>query len=59
MRAAHFSILAIERRHETAGLIATDLVRRAEVWLVDIGLESSMPDGGSSPPGCIPWGVSP
>ena len=46
MRAAHFSILAIERRHETAGLIATDLVRRAEVGLVDIGLESSMPDGG-------------
>ena len=46
MRAAHFAILAIERRHETAGLIATDLVRRAEVWLVDIGLESSMPDGG-------------
>jgi hypothetical protein len=46
MRAARFSILVIERRHETAGLIATDVFRRAEVWLVDIGLESSMPDGG-------------
>jgi len=46
MRAAHFSILVIERRHETAGLIATDVFRRAKVWLVDIGLESSMPDGG-------------
>jgi len=46
MRAARFSILVIERRHETAGLVATDLFRRAEVWLVDIGLESSMPDGG-------------
>jgi hypothetical protein len=46
MRAARFSILAIERRHETAGLVATDVFRRAEVWLVDIGLESSMPDGG-------------
>jgi hypothetical protein len=46
MRAARFSILAIERRHETAGLAATDVFRRAEVWLVDIGLESSMPDGG-------------
>ena len=45
MRAARFSILVIERRHETAGLIATDVFRRAEVWLVDIGLESSMPDG--------------
>jgi hypothetical protein len=28
MRAARFCILAIERRHETAGLIATDLIRR-------------------------------
>ena len=45
MRAARFSILAIERRHETAGLIATDLVHRTEVWLVDFGLEGSMPDG--------------
>ena len=44
MRAARFSIFAIERRHETAGLIVTDLFRRAEVRLVDIGLESSMPD---------------
>jgi hypothetical protein len=42
---ARFCILAIKRRHETAGLIATDLFRRAEIWLVDIGLESSMPDG--------------
>jgi hypothetical protein len=32
--------------HEAAGLIATDLLRRTEVWLVDIGLESSMSDGG-------------
>jgi hypothetical protein len=46
MRTACFSILVIERRHETAGLVATDLFRRTEVWLVDIGLESSMPDGG-------------
>jgi hypothetical protein len=46
MRAARFSILVIERRHETAGLVATDLFRRAKVWLVDIELESSVPDGG-------------
>jgi hypothetical protein len=46
MRAARFSVLVMERRHATAGLIATDLFRRTEVWVVDIGLESSMPDGG-------------
>lgn len=46
MRAARFSILVVERRHETAGLVATDVFRRAKVWLVDIGLESSMSDGG-------------
>jgi hypothetical protein len=46
MRAARFSILVMERRHATAGLVATDLFRRTEVWVVDIGLESSMPDGG-------------
>jgi hypothetical protein len=46
MRASRFSILVVERRHETAGLIATDVFRRVEIWLVDIGLENSMPDGG-------------
>jgi hypothetical protein len=45
MRAARFAILVIERHHAAAGLIATDLVRRNQVWLVDIGLEASMPDG--------------
>ncbi|HEV7879701.1 hypothetical protein [Bradyrhizobium sp.] len=45
MRAARFSVLVIERHHETAGLVATDLFRRTEVWLVDIGLESSMTAG--------------
>jgi len=45
MRAARFSLLIIERHHETAGLIAFDLVRRSEVWLVDIGLEISMSEG--------------
>ena len=46
MCAARFSILVIEGHHETAGLIATDLFRGAKTWLVDLGLESSMPDGG-------------
>lgn len=45
MRAARFSVLCIERRHEIAGLIATDIFRRTEVWLIDIGLEGSVPDG--------------
>ena len=45
MRAARFSVLLIDRRHETAGLVATDLFRRTEVWLVDIGLESSLSAG--------------
>src|SRR5262245_31141624 len=45
MRVARFAILVIERRHERAGLIAADLFRRNRVWLVDIGLETSMPEG--------------
>jgi hypothetical protein len=45
MRAARFSILVVKRRHEVVGLIATDLFRRTEVWLVDLGLESSTPEG--------------
>src|SRR5262249_54233159 len=46
MRAARFAILAVERRHEVAGLVAMDLLRRTKVWLVDVGLESSLADGG-------------
>jgi hypothetical protein len=45
MQSCCFSILAIERRHEAAGLVATDVVRGTEVWLVDIGLESSLGEG--------------
>jgi hypothetical protein len=45
MCAARFSILCVERRHEVAGLMTIDLFRRTECWLVDIGLESSVPDG--------------
>lgn len=42
---ARFSIVCVERRHEAAGLIVADLLRRIELWLVDEGLESSIPDG--------------
>ncbi len=31
--------------HETAGVIASDPVRGNKVWLIDLGLESSAPDG--------------
>ena len=46
MRAARVTMLRIEQRHPAAGLIATDLMRGgSQVWLVDIGMEASMPDG--------------
>jgi hypothetical protein len=45
MRASQFAILLIERRHDGVGLIATDILRNSKVWLLDVGLESSM-DGG-------------
>ncbi|HLK80325.1 MAG TPA: hypothetical protein VKT99_02350 [Xanthobacteraceae bacterium] len=45
MRAARFAVLVMERRHEAAGLIAIDLIRGNQVWLVDMGLEASMPEG--------------
>jgi hypothetical protein len=45
MRRARFSIIRILRRHDVAGLIVEDLFRGGEFWLVDEGLESSLPDG--------------
>jgi hypothetical protein len=45
MRGARFSIISFVRRHPVAGLIVKDLFRGVEVWLVDEGLESSLPDG--------------
>jgi hypothetical protein len=45
MQRARFSIISIVRRHPAAGLIVKDLFRGVEVWLVDEGLESSLPDG--------------
>jgi hypothetical protein len=41
---ARFAVISVVRRHEAAGLIVNDLFREQELWLVDIGLESSMPD---------------
>jgi len=45
MRHARFSVWRINRRHEAAGLIITDVLREAEVWLVDEQLEASAPEG--------------
>jgi hypothetical protein len=44
MRRARFSIISSVRRHTVASLIVKDLFRGFEFWLVDEGLESSLPD---------------
>jgi len=45
MRRARFSIITCVRRHPVAGLIVKDLLCGVEVWLLDEGLESSLPEG--------------
>lgn len=45
MRRSQFAVLLIEQRHDTVGLIATDILRNSKVWLLDVGIESSMDDG--------------
>jgi hypothetical protein len=45
MRASQFAILVIEQPHDALGLIATDILRNSKVWLLDVGLGSSMNDG--------------
>jgi hypothetical protein len=45
MRRSQFALLSIDQRHDIVGLIATDILRNTKVWLVDVGLESSMDDG--------------
>ena len=40
--AARFVIGAIEGLHDVAGLVATDLLRGTELWLMDMNLEASM-----------------
>ena len=44
MRRARFWIISSVRRHTVAGPIVKDLFRGFEFWLVDEGLESSLPD---------------
>ena len=45
MRNARFSIISVQRRHPVAGLMVKDLFRGNELWLVDEGLEISLPAG--------------
>jgi hypothetical protein len=42
---ARFAVVEVQRKHHAAGLIVTDLFRNIELWLVDQGLETSMPEG--------------
>jgi len=44
-RHARFSVWRVEHRHETAGLVISDVLREAEEWLVDEKLEASAPEG--------------
>jgi hypothetical protein len=45
MRNARFAVVKVLRRHPSVGLIVTDLARDIELWLVDVSLEASLPDG--------------
>src|SRR5215470_17183175 len=42
---ARFAVVVVQRRHPSAGLIVADLFRKTELWLVDEGLEMSLPTG--------------
>ena len=42
---ARFAIVVVRRRHPSAGLIVTDLFRKIDLWLMDEGLELSLPVG--------------
>ena len=44
MRNARFAVVSVQRRHPAAGLIVTDLFRKAELWLVNCGFEISLPE---------------
>jgi len=45
MRNARFAIMAMQERHPAAGLLVTDIFRQVDLWLVDEGLEQSLPEG--------------
>jgi hypothetical protein len=45
MRNASFAVVLVRSRHQSAGLIVTDLFREIELWLLDEGLEGSLEPG--------------
>jgi hypothetical protein len=45
MRNARFAVVVVQRRHPSVGLIVSDLFRNTDLWLVDEGLEISLPVG--------------
>ena len=42
---ARFTVARIERRHDIAGLVAFDVMRDKDLWLMDLSMEASVPDG--------------
>jgi hypothetical protein len=42
---ARFAVVLVRQQHPSAGLIVTDLFRKSELWLMDEGLEISLPVG--------------
>lgn len=45
LQGAWFSIFMVEERHPVAGLVLFDLMRGTRQWLMDEGMEASLPDG--------------
>lgn len=45
MREARFAILLARRRHPIVGLIVQELTGQGDLWLVDEGLEQTLPSG--------------
>ncbi len=44
---ARFAVIMAKEHHPSAGLLVTDLFRKTDLWLVDEGLEISLPPGAS------------
>lgn len=42
---ARFAICRIDRRHDVAGLVAFDLMRETELWLMDLSMEATISHG--------------
>jgi hypothetical protein len=45
MRNARFGVLLAQRPHASVGLIVTEIFREIDLWLVDEGLEKTLPPG--------------